>query len=71
MIIARRYNMELTTMPQTEPAPTNLKDGIYDLPTVNRVEVIDHTGRLLVLNPVKVQISPQDEGRTLKIFITP
>ena len=41
------------------------------LKKVNRVEVIDPTGRVYVNwdNKNQVQISMQDQGRTLKIFI--
>jgi len=41
---------------------------------VTRFEVIDHTselqGRILVKYGVKVEISIQDEGRTMKVFLT-
>jgi hypothetical protein len=39
---------------------------------VTRFEVIDHTGegRVLVKNGVKVELSLQDDDRTLKVFIT-
>ena len=36
---------------------------------VNRIEVIDETGRLLVLTNVKVQLSIQDDGKTAKLFV--
>lgn len=41
------------------------------LESCNRVEVIDHTGRAYVLmqDGIKVALSIQDDGRTLKIFI--
>lgn len=42
---------------------------------VNRIEVIDETGRAYVKGsiygaPVKVELSYQDDGRTLKVFVT-
>lgn len=41
---------------------------------VTRFEVIDHTselqGRILVKYGVKVEISIQDDGRTMKVFLT-
>lgn len=41
---------------------------------VTRFEVIDHTfknkGRVLVEYDVRVEISIQDEGRTMKVFLT-
>jgi hypothetical protein len=42
-----------------------------NLSKVNRVEVIDNTGRAYVKYNVKdVVASWQDEGKTLKIFVT-
>jgi hypothetical protein len=45
------------------------QDGVV----INRVEVIDHrvggSGRMLVLMPVKAEISMQDDGQTLKVFV--
>lgn len=38
----------------------------------NRLEVIDHTGRVFVNwvdEPFRIEFSQQDQGRTLKIFI--
>ena len=41
-----------------------------DVSKVNRVEVIDENGRSYVkYNVTKTEFSPQDEGRTLKIFL--
>ena len=41
---------------------------------ITRFEVIDHTselqGRILVKYGVKVEISIQDDGRTIKVFLT-
>jgi ribosomal protein S28E/S33 len=36
---------------------------------VTRVEVIDSTGRAYVATNVTVELSVQDEGRTLKVFV--
>lgn len=36
---------------------------------ITRLEVIDETGRLLVLHDVNVDLSLQDDGRTLKAFV--
>lgn len=48
-----------------------------DLSKVTRFEVIDHThtdpesnGRILVRYGVKVEADLQDDGKTLKIFLT-
>jgi hypothetical protein len=45
------------------------EDGVYDLETVTRFEVIDENGRVYVRHGVRVELSPQDNGRTLKVFI--
>jgi len=41
---------------------------------VTRFEVIDHTesgkGRVLVKHDIKVELSLQDDGKTLKVFLT-
>lgn len=41
---------------------------------ITRFEVIDHTsefqGRILVKCGVRVEISIQDDGRTMKVFLT-
>jgi hypothetical protein len=39
--------------------------------TVNRLEVISNQGRLLVLYDVELELSFQDDNRTLKIFLKP
>lgn len=54
----------------------HLKAECMDTSQVNRIEVIDETGRAYIKGelygtPVKVELSLQDEGRTLKIFVTP
>lgn len=36
---------------------------------VTRIEVIDEMGRVYVRRGVTVEISYQDEGRTLKVFV--
>jgi hypothetical protein len=46
-------------------------DGIFKLPKVTRLEVIDHTGRAYVIYNADVELSYQDDGRTLKIFVEP
>ena len=40
-------------------------------PGVTRFEVIDETGRAYVREGVSVELSYQDEGRTLKAMLTP
>lgn len=46
-------------------------DGILKLPKVTRLEVIDHTGRAYVIKNSEVELSYQDNARTLKIFVKP
>jgi len=49
---------------------TNKIDTVEDVPLVNRVEVIDETGRAYVnMNVEYVQYSLQDGGHTLKLFV--
>lgn len=48
-----------------------LVDGIFKLPKVTRLEVIDHTGRVYVIKNAEVELSYQDDARTLKIFTKP
>jgi hypothetical protein len=43
------------------PTPTQI---------VTRFEVIDDNGRVLVRNPCSVRLSFQDDGRTLKVFVS-
>jgi hypothetical protein len=43
-------------------------DMLHDQ-TVTRFEVIDENGRVYVAKDCKVELSYQDDGRTLKIFI--
>lgn len=46
-------------------------DQILTIPDLNRVEVIDETGRAYVnMNVDYVQYSLQDAGHTLKLFVT-
>jgi len=44
-------------------------DGIYPEPEVTRVEVIDENGRVYTKWNCSVELSYQDNGRTLKLFI--
>lgn len=43
--------------------------GLDTEDTVTRFEVIDETGRILVRYGVRVALSYQDDGRTLKVFM--
>jgi hypothetical protein len=43
--------------------------GTVPTPKINRVEVIDQTGRIFVMcDLTDVQVSVQDDGQTLKVF---
>ena len=47
--------------------------GDINFHTVTRIEVIDATGKILVKHLIKdqeVKASVQDDGKTLKLFIT-
>lgn len=46
-------------------------DGTFKLPKVTRLEVIDQTGRAYVIKNSEVELSYQDDARTLKIFVKP
>lgn len=46
-------------------------DGIYSEPKVTRVEVIDENGRSYTKWNCSVELSYQDGGRTLKLFLKP
>lgn len=55
-------------------AARQVVDNVMATEKVTRFEVIDHTtegaGRLLVRYGVKVEASFQDDGRTMKVFLT-
>lgn len=38
--------------------------------TITRLEVIDETGRVLVVNPCHITLAYQDNDRTLKVFVS-
>ena len=46
------------------------EDTVQYLPKVNRVEVITDNGREFVSYDVSSQISLQDNGKTLKLFLS-
>ena len=51
-------------------AGASFKAELMDIENVTRVEVIDNSGRSYVNMGVKsLQLSYQDDGRTLKLFI--
>ena len=50
----------------------NLAPVVLDFDKINRLEVIDQTGRVLVRyleSSEKLSYSLQDDGRTLKVFV--
>lgn len=51
--------------------PASRQDTITNLADVTRVEVIDETGRAYTRWRVSVELSTQDQGRTLKMFVKP
>lgn len=44
--------------------------SVKDMAKVNRVELIDDTGRVYSQWNVSVYVQLQDDGRTLKVFVT-
>jgi hypothetical protein len=44
-------------------------DAVYKLKRVTRFEVIDQQGRKYVNNDCEIELSLQDKGRTLKVFV--
>ena len=52
----------------------NKPDSVYRFKKVTRLEVIDHRGeglgRVYGARPCSVAISVQDDGKTLKLFVT-
>ena len=48
---------------------TNKADRRIRDKTINRFEVIDETGRLIVKYDVSVELLYQDDGRTLKVVL--
>lgn len=48
-----------------------MKDELYDVADVTRLEVITDKGRLITMYGVTVELSVQDGGRTLKVFAKP
>lgn len=59
------------TKPSTKNNIIIERDTVQTLTDVTRFEVIGDTGRLIVRDRdgVKVSVSLQDDGRTLKIFL--
>lgn len=47
------------------------QEDMADISKVTRVEVIDEYGRRYTKHNCKVELSYQDDGRTLKVFIKP
>jgi hypothetical protein len=48
---------------------TQCQEDMADISKVTRVEVIDEYGRRYTKHNCKVELSYQDDGRTLKVFI--
>lgn len=61
----------MTLPPGRKPIANDwLAEQIRDFSNVDRVEVIDNDGRRYVkYNVTDVQLSLQDDGRTLKLFV--
>ena len=50
---------------------TQCQEDMADISKVTRFEVIDEHGRAYTYPYCKVELSYQDDGRTLKVFIKP
>ena len=50
---------------------TQCQEDMADTSKVTRFEVIDENGRAYTQRHCKVELSYQDDGRTLKVFIKP
>lgn len=50
---------------------TQCQEDMVDTSKVTRFEVIDENGRAYTEHYCKVELSYQDDGRTLKVFIKP
>lgn len=48
---------------------TQCQEDMVDISKVTRFEVIDENGRVYTQRDCKVELSYQDDGRTLKVFI--
>lgn len=48
---------------------TKCQEDVVDSSKVTRFEVIDDNGRVYTTKDCKVELSYQDDGRTLKVFI--
>lgn len=47
-----------------------LTEEVKLLPKTTRLEVIEETGRAYVVHEASIEISMQDNERTIKIFVT-
>ena len=67
----RRIENQMTLPPGRKPLGNDwFAEQIDDFSQVTRVEVIDNDGRRYVkYNVTDVQLSLQDTGRTLKLFV--
>ena len=62
-MLEKEYVLGYTT------AYTQCQEDMADISKVTRVEVIDEYGRRYTKHNCKVELSYQDDGRTLKVFI--
>jgi len=49
---------------------TQCQEDVADILKITRFEVIDESGRLYTRHNCKVELSYQDDGRTLKVFLS-
>ena len=59
-----------STWAHTEWKKDPLNTTIVNRDKITRLEVIDEQGRVYTNNNCRLEIQQQDEGRTLKVFVT-
>lgn len=71
IINSSQYRHDLESWIDSAWVNENPQDACLPYPEINRVEVIDHTGRAYTNwnDDNKVEVSFQDKNRTMKIFI--
>lgn len=66
---ARQVAASLPERGKEESAPVDVRATLSDPDKVTRFEVIDEHGRALVRHDCRIELSYQDNGRTLKVFL--
>lgn len=69
VLSAALHEMALSLFDVEEPGWN--ASGLEALDDINRVELVDDTGRVFVRYAAHITVSVQDDDRTLKIFLSP